>query len=347
MIPTINSFTTKICGLFTGRNNSSSVPQRIESAIKQVFQGITSLASYAVKKNPIYTLGGSSLFMCISAFAYRLLTKQRYPATKQESFQLLQQEVLEGQDIQKRANEDPHLRPLKTFIQHFVKSEFSKDENGKQTRDSNKIKIRHHVLYVLFGIKPALALFFNELNDEDFNAIEAVAKLNPSCKIARDEDHKYFYLSNESPHPLFDPRKYIIPKAFTGYNSILDAVRSCFLFNHKDDACANQFLSYLLGYGPSWEDHQRSNRNSLQPETSILSDEHYKELGIASGELSPEKYIEAGKEESIKEKRKKILIRLSFLFLVIFEAISLWIILSAILEWRPLILKTQPIFADK
>ena len=302
MIFPIDSFTNRIYGLF--RQSTNFFPQSIPAVIKRGFEGVQSFGSYAIRKHPVYTLGGVALFTCINVFAYRCLIQQKYPATKEESFRLLQQEALNGQDIQKRVNNDPHLAPLRTFIIHIAKLEVSR-EKGHYIINSDKREIRRHVLCVLLGIKPALALWNKSIDSATWDLIESVSHLNSSCRIERNGD--YYYLCNEHPLDYFDPRKYIKPEMFPAQsNSILEALRLYFPSNHRNDPEADQFLSYLLGYGPSWEDFQRHNGLALSsPDSTIFTEEHYKELGIASGEASPEKYIEAGKASSQEKEMEK------------------------------------------
>lgn len=144
------------------------------------------------------------------------------------------------------------------------------------------------ILYVLAGIKPVLVI--EKFHKVTVNQIGNLALKLPNLSVA--VDHEYCYIINENPLPEFDPRKFIKSFEFT---SLKEA--ACWAFQNRSNPIAVQMLSYLLGYGPTWEAfHAQVPRPA--PDKMIFSDEHYLSLGKAvqhGGTNSREEFISVGK----------------------------------------------------
>lgn len=159
----------------------------------------------------------------------------------------------------------PHFAPLIDYIQKTKPNK--KDVRGIQA------------LYVILGIKPASVIEFG-MNEELLNILNNLLPLigmEGQYQLSKSGNHHY--LVNESPLEAFDPRRYLKrlhPSEDT--NSLLTAVQYC--FPHQNTPQTDQILSYLLGFGPSWETYATSTsylRSDL-PE-SLFSATHYKEIG--------------------------------------------------------------------
>lgn len=144
-------------------------------------------------------------------------------------------------------------------------------------------------LCVLFGIKPVLVVEkFLEKNNTKMK-IEALFSKHPSLKWV-EGDYGNSYLINESPLEHFDPRRFIehfdenqslekaVLQAFPKTNSSLSRTNS-----EAERTKADQELSYLLGFGPTWERYAGITRQYKSNDSSRLcfSDEHYLQLGKA------------------------------------------------------------------
>lgn len=158
----------------------------------------------------------------------------------------------------------------------------------------------NQVLHVLLGLKPVLALEPDSSNTAK-NIIVLTAPFFPHVRFIQ-KDQNFCFLVNEAPLPQFDPRAYI--RDFDKeYRSIGDAVAAA--FPSSENQKADQLLSYLLGFGPSWEAYML-NTARLYPYTpyenrdiAIFSDKHYLQLGksLAKGkESSDSEYIQQGKD---------------------------------------------------
>lgn len=281
--------------LSSGTGSSCSSPSKMR-AIGQIFWSALSPLFQGIKTYPICALGA----VVLSTYAVYVLSSST-KRTMKESFRLLHTAVLNGEDITTLVNQDKNFFVLKKFIKHFVKLEQTtlKGVNHKARLSHTLI---YQALHVLFGIKPALIIPPIWISQDTFNQIEQLCVLNPSCTTGKLTDcHgiEYYCFFNEKPTPQFDPKKYILEEHFALFgNNIRRATICCFYSNHTESPFYDQFLSYLLGYGP-WEGyyHQSYPKQDIQP-VSILSEEHYKELGIACGKQSLEEQVKTGREYS-------------------------------------------------
>ncbi len=128
-------------------------------------------------------------------------------------------------------------------------------------------------LFVLLGIKPALAIE-TKPEDELFSILKDLAdEFGFGFRVT--EGPVYFV--NESPCPSFDPREFLnLSREVT----LTQAVADCFSAQGQRDA--DQFLSYLLGFGPSWETYANNARYLYEEKDSvscIFSKNHYYEIG--------------------------------------------------------------------
>ncbi|MDP1879683.1 MAG: hypothetical protein Q8K60_01925 [Parachlamydiaceae bacterium] len=147
------------------------------------------------------------------------------------------------------------------------------------------------ILWVILGIKP-VAVFELSIEHDLRNLILNVLKLDTykdNLKfIDNHQEHPKYYFVNEQPLEAFNPRRYLtklLPDKQT--NSITEAVTYC--FPHQGYLQTDQILSYLLGFGPSWEAYtvhvsKFPCNNSIFNQVndlpfSCFSDAHYFEIG--------------------------------------------------------------------
>jgi hypothetical protein len=91
-------------------------------------------------------------------------------------------------------------------------------------------------------------------------------------------------LANEHPLDLFDPRHFLEPLSDVNI-SLLDATIDCFI--HQGKQQEDQMLSYLLGFGPTFESYRKHIQKPFIPANSIFSDAHYAELGQVLSSRNP------------------------------------------------------------
>lgn len=131
-------------------------------------------------------------------------------------------------------------------------------------------------LFVLLGIKPALVIE-ESVDDKVFSILTDLAEEHPDLYLDAPKGSGKVYFVNEKPFSFFDPREFLnlSPKV-----SLRDAVATCFSRQGQRDA--DQFLSYLLGFGPSWETYAiytsylDQERNSV---SCVFKRKHYFEIG--------------------------------------------------------------------
>jgi hypothetical protein len=156
--------------------------------------------------------------------------------------------------------EDSKTQLLVDFINRNVNSAVSRSALG--------------ALFVLLGIKPALVKDAQELNKELLSILIKLVneKGNLSLKAFSNFDGVYF--ANEKPFPFFNPRNFL---NLSSELSFAEAVAICYP-HPGDETC--QCLSYLLGYGPSWETFMSNigyaNEKSI---SCIFNKNHYYEIG--------------------------------------------------------------------
>ncbi len=153
---------------------------------------------------------------------------------------------------------------------------------------------KHHAmaaLLTILGIKPATVL-----------STEEGAELLPLLKRITKEDSNLllkefntdffgltranFCLANESPLEIFNPKHFLKPledKAAT----LLDTTIDCLIY--LKNPTKEQRLSYLLGYGPSWEAFKVHGASPFDSNSdhSAFSDAHYTELGKVFSKNNP------------------------------------------------------------
>jgi hypothetical protein len=127
------------------------------------------------------------------------------------------------------------------------------------------------VLMVIIGIKPCL-VFSYTVDPELVQIVEELSRLQRlKLKIAKGK----LFLANEKPLDAFNPRHYL--ESFSDQVPLIEAIEENFTRQQNNNV---QRLSYLLGYGPSWEAF--ANRiNFHDGRISCFSASHYKQLGEA------------------------------------------------------------------
>jgi hypothetical protein len=127
------------------------------------------------------------------------------------------------------------------------------------------------VLMVILGIKPSRVC---ELGIEPKLA-QIVENLSQAGHLAVGREGGLVYLANEKPLEAFSPRNFLEP--LSEGDSLLAALKKA--FKGQDHIQDNQKLSYLLGFGPSWECYTNILSGALNMEMSCFSDSHYRQLG--------------------------------------------------------------------
>ncbi|MBS0627312.1 MAG: hypothetical protein JSS09_03775 [Verrucomicrobia bacterium] len=156
-------------------------------------------------------------------------------------------------------------------------------------KQTNKQKTKNALaaLLTLLGIKPVL-IFANEqkIDPELYKILSQKKEIQLKkfdWKMGRG-----ICLANETPIELFNPRRFLKPLSNKNI-SLLDATIDCFI--HQDAQQEDEMLSYLLGFGPTFESYRKHTKKTFTPENSIFSDTHYAELGKV---FSTENQVELG-----------------------------------------------------
>lgn len=147
-------------------------------------------------------------------------------------------------------------------------------------------------IYVLMGLKPLYVCSPNEAP-----LIRWFQRNFPHLRIVTHEQDTY--LINENPLASFHPKKYIAGFSGTIEKAILYA------FPHLGLKDTDQRLSYLLGFGPTWEAYAGRNQKKYKDEAqpSVFTDEHYLELGKVLNPLGDyHQQVEAGKNHHLHYK---------------------------------------------
>lgn len=216
-----------------------------------------------------------------------------------------QEEILKLCNIQNLKEEEclytEDLTVEQNQIQLLMQDEKTKPLLEYIKNETSSKEFARGVLFVLLGIKPALAIE-QELDEKMFSILKNLTRDYEHLKWKESEGPrtgtKAVYFANETPLSSFDPRQFLnlCPEV-----SLTDAVALCFAKQHLRDA--DQFLSYLLGFGPSWESHainadylgrEEKVAHSKQGSVScVFKNKHYREIGKALNPmLSEEKEIE-------------------------------------------------------
>lgn len=144
------------------------------------------------------------------------------------------------------------------------------------------------------GIKPSLILSLDEISEDIKKILETKKKWvaiqefdfsprricytragMPITEVM--ESTKQICITNEKPLEAFDPRRFLYPLQQDPSISLSDATIYCFNEQYKQNA--EQMLSYLLGFGPSWEAYNANAKLNFDPKNSIFTESHYEELG--------------------------------------------------------------------
>lgn len=168
---------------------------------------------------------------------------------------------LEQQAIRK-CLEDPRLEELIQYIKQHPK-------------DSKNRENALGALFVVLGIKPAI-VFELDIEKKLKNILNKIK--NDTLILSKRNNPQYFV--NEQPLEAFNPRRFLEPLS-NPQVSLYDAVQFCFA--NQNQLHTDQMLSYLLGFGPTWEAYSRKG-SSGSKHTDIgvpswFTDSHYQELG--------------------------------------------------------------------
>ena len=117
-------------------------------------------------------------------------------------------------------------------------------------KSGQNLNIVTDTLFVILGIKPVLALDLKE-----WNSIQRLCPfLNKTCSALPEikiiDENPSYYIINESPLEIFDPRYYL-----KGCQSLSQEILPKNLLSDSKIK-KDQRLAYLLGYGPTWEAYQ-------------------------------------------------------------------------------------------
>jgi hypothetical protein len=180
--------------------------------------------------------------------------------------------------------------------------------------ERNKIaKDLINAIYVLAGIKPVLVIESSRSKEIKDLIIEFVIAFPHLKQVAPVDNYGNFYLINEKPIAEFDPRRFI-NEFSEEYQNLADAVT--YAFPSQDSPKTDKLLSYLLGFGPTWESYAGiGKRMYLKKNTSlsVFSEEHYFQLGeaiyknknIDTANLTKKQYVEKGKKYSLNVQNKE------------------------------------------
>jgi hypothetical protein len=127
------------------------------------------------------------------------------------------------------------------------------------------------VLMVVLGIKPG-RVFETGIEPKLARIVENLSQIG---LLAVGREGGEVYLVNEKPLDAFNPRNLL--ESLSEGDSLLDALKKA--FKGQNHIQADQELSYLLGFGPSWESYTNNIAGALKMETSCFSDSHYRQLG--------------------------------------------------------------------
>ncbi|HEX4839841.1 MAG TPA: hypothetical protein VFU89_05320 [Rhabdochlamydiaceae bacterium] len=145
----------------------------------------------------------------------------------------------------------PCVQKFVTAIQNrYTKPQQQQEQSSSATTDQKGLLFDTQdmvaILLVILGIKPALT-FSNEKWTKFlpiYTHFDEITAHFPHIKLVNDTS--WHYVVNESPLSIFDPKHYLI-----NCHSIADEILT--YFPKQTNAKADQRLSYLLGYGPTWE----------------------------------------------------------------------------------------------
>lgn len=164
-------------------------------------------------------------------------------------------------------------------------------------------------LYVLAGIKPVYVWDDNNQHNQEF--FELCSKEFKHIKVVKAEGihTNDYYLINETPLYEFDPRRFI-NNLDKNYQSLEAAVT--YAFPNQDRVETDKLLSYLLGFGPTWEAYagiscKRNRKYSNLTTLSVFSEEHYFQLGkvLCDKEVPRNQLVAIGQEYNLNLRKKE------------------------------------------
>ena len=160
--------------------------------------------------------------------------------------------------------QNPETQPLLTFI---------KERKGA-ILDSCVEKSALGALFVLLGIKPALVKDAVELDKELLSVLTNLVKEKDNLFLKAFNNFDGVYFVNENPFPSFNPRNFL---NLSSEVSFTKAIAICYPNRGHE---THQCLSYLLGYGPSWEAFQTNlGYQEKRSISCIYNSNHYYEIG--------------------------------------------------------------------
>ncbi len=196
----------------------------------------------------------------------------------QSTVSLNKEEILDLCDAEKLQEEEciyaGDLTVEKEKIQLLMQDSKTQTLVDYILQTAEKRNVALGALFVLLGIKPALAI--EEELDETLSSILTNLTHAHLC-LKKFNGSRTGYFVNETPLPSFDPRHFL---NLSPEVSLTEAVALCFPEQNQRDA--DQFLSYLLGFGPSWEayaihsDYLYQERKAV---SCIFNRNHYYEIG--------------------------------------------------------------------
>lgn len=132
-------------------------------------------------------------------------------------------------------------------------------------------------LFVFLGIKPALVIEYLPDKELITHLLNLVPDYPNLCYKPFFPNSSKGYFVNEHPFSSFDPRNFL---NLSSQISLMDAVDLCWFLESNSlrnwRPAANQFLAYLLGFGPTWEAFEESPQSPVQ---CYFNKNHYYEIG--------------------------------------------------------------------
>jgi hypothetical protein len=169
-------------------------------------------------------------------------------------------------------------------VQNLVTTIQNRPIDSHQSKDADtnprQVQFLTHnlvaILLVILGIKPVVTF-----NSEDwdkfllaYSNFDEITAYFQNVKFVKERG--YCYVVNESPLPIFDPRHYLLK-----CQSIAEEIVA--YFPYQEAVRAQQRLSYLLGFGPTWEALFLQNiyRNLRMSSSQEYKPEHFQQLGAS------------------------------------------------------------------
>jgi hypothetical protein len=128
-------------------------------------------------------------------------------------------------------------------------------------------------LFVILGIKPIRV--YEKNTPVDAKLLSILERIQDSrVRLSEDPMHRYFI--NRAPLSCFDPFKYIQLDPGSELSSIISDI-----FGSRGSMDTDQLLSYLLGFGPSWEAYAVNEIYGTEGRqwSCCFTPFHYREIG--------------------------------------------------------------------